>query len=58
MKAKVTLTFNDDTVDAFADMFGVEDYSKLPDIIRGMLLASINAEDDEQLDELTVEMVE
>ena len=58
MRAKVTLTFNDDTVDAFADMLGVDDYSKLPDIIRGMLFASINAWDDEQLDELTVEMVE
>ena len=57
MRAKVTLIFNDDTVDAFADMFGVEDYSKLPDIIRGMLLASIGAGDDEQLDNLTVEMV-
>ena len=30
MRAKATPTFNDDTVDAFADMFGVEDYSKLP----------------------------
>ena len=58
MKAKVTMIFNDDTVDAFADMFGAEDYSKLPNIIRGMLLASINAGDDEQLEELTVEMVE
>lgn len=58
MKAKVTLTFNDDAVDAFAYMFGVEDYSKLPGIIRGILLASINTGDDEQLGELTVEMVE
>ena len=58
MRAKITLTLNDDTVDAFADMLGVDDYSKLPDIIRGMLFASINAWDDEQLDELTVEMVE
>ena len=58
MRAKVTLIFNDDTVDAFADMFGVEDYSKLPDIIRGMLLASIGTGEDEQLDNLIVEMVE
>lgn len=30
MKAKVTLTFSDDTVEAFAEMFGIEDYSKIP----------------------------
>lgn len=58
MRAKITLTLNDDTVDAFADMLGVDDYSKLPDIIRGILIASIGARDVEQLDELTVEMVE
>ena len=57
MRAKITLTLNDDTVDAFADMLGVDDYSKLPDIIRGILIASIGARDVEQLDELTVEMV-
>ena len=61
MKAKVTLTFNDDTVDAFAKMFNIKDYSKLSEVLKAILIASIKTDvDDEtdELDELTVEMIE
>ena len=59
MRAKVTLTFNDDAVDAFAEMFSVKDYSKLPVVLEAVLRASLKADDDyEQIDSLTVEMVE
>ena len=59
MRAKVTLTFNDDAVDAFAEMFNIEDYSKLPTVLEAILRASLKVDDDyEQIDNLTVEMVE
>ena len=61
MKAKVTLTFNDDTVDTFAEMFGIEDYSKIPEVMRAILIASIKTDvgdESDELDELTVEMIE
>lgn len=61
MKAKVTLTFNDDTVETFAKMFNIKDYSKLPEVLKAILIASIKTDvDDEtdELDELTVEMID
>lgn len=59
MKAKVTMTFSDDAVDAFMEIFGIDDYSKIPEILRAVLNASIKAEDGaEQLDDITVEMEE
>ena len=59
MRAKVTLTFNDDAIDAFAEMFNIEDYSKLPIVLEAVIRAALKAEDNcEQLDSLTVEMVE
>lgn len=59
MKAKVTLTFSDETVDTFMDLFEIDDYSKMPEVLRALLIASIKMEDDaDQLDELTVEMIE
>ena len=59
MKAKVTMVFGDDVVDAFAEMFNIEDYSKLPIVLEAVLRASLKADDDyEQIDNLTVEMVE
>lgn len=59
MKAKVTLTFSDETVNTFMDLFDIDDYSKMPEVLRALLIASIKMEDDEdQLDELTVEMIE
>ena len=59
MKAKITITFGEDTVDTFMDLFNIDDYSKMPEVLRALLIASIKVEDDEdQLDELTVEMIE
>ena len=59
MKAKVTMMFNDDAVDAFAGMFSIEDYSKIPTVLEAVLRASLMVEDDyEQLDSMIVEMVE
>ena len=61
MKAKVTLTFSDDTVETFAKIFNIKDYSKLPEVLKSILVASIKTDvDDEsdELDELTVEMIE
>ena len=61
MKAKVTLTFNDDTVETFAKIFNIKDYSKLPEVLKSILVASIKTDvDDEsdELDELTVEMID
>lgn len=61
MKAKVTLTFNDDTVETFAKIFNIKDYSKLPEALKSILVASIKTDvDDEsdELDELTVEMID
>ena len=59
MKAKITLIFRDEMVDELKDMFGIEDYSKIPDVIKGLLASSIKAEnDDGALDDLTVEMVD
>lgn len=61
MKAKVTLTFNDDTVETFAKMFNIKDYSKLPEVLKAILIASIKTDvDDEsnELDELTIEMID
>lgn len=59
MKAKVTLTFSDETVGTFMDLFEIDDYSRMPDVLRAVLLASIKAENSgDQLDEVTVEMVE
>lgn len=59
MKAKVTMTFSDETVDTFMDLFEIDDYSRMPDVLRTVLLASIKAENSgDQLDEITVEMVE
>lgn len=59
MKAKVTLIFRDEMVDELKDMFGIEDYSKIPDVIKGLLASSIKAEnDDGALDDLTVEMID
>ena len=61
MKAKVTLIFNDNTVDAFAKMFNIKDYSKLSEVLKAILTASIktNVDDEtDELDELTVEMIE
>ena len=59
MKAKITLIFRDEMVDELKDMFGIEDYSKIPDVIKGLLASSIKAEnDDSALDDLTVEMID
>lgn len=59
MKAKVTMVFGDDVVDAFAEMFSIDDYSKLPTVLEAVIRAALKAEDNcEQLDSLTVEMVE
>ena len=61
MKAKVTLTFSEDAVETFAEMFNIKDYSKLPEVLKAILIASIKTDvDDEsdELDELTVEMIE
>ena len=58
MKAKVTMMFSDDAVDAFAKMFNIDDYSKVPAALEAVLRASLMVEDNyEQLDNLTVEMV-
>ena len=59
MKAKITITFGEETVDTFMDLFDIDDYSKMPEVLRALLIASIKMEDDEdQLDELAVEMIE
>ena len=59
MKAKITITFGEDTVDTFMDLFNIDDYSKVPEVLKALLIASIKMEDDEdQLDELAVEMIE
>ena len=61
MRARVTLTFSDETVTTFAEMFGIEDYSKIPESLKALLKASISSledESDEELDDLTVEMIE
>lgn len=59
MKAKVIMTFNDETVDTFMDLFEIDDYSRMSDVLRTVLLASIKAENSgDQLDEIPVEMVE
>lgn len=59
MKAKITITFGEDTVDTFMDLFDIDDYSKMPEVLKALLIASIKMEDDEdQLDELAVEMIE
>lgn len=59
MKARVTLTFSEEIVATFAEMFGIEDYSKLSTVLEAILRASLKADDDyEQIDNLTVEMVE
>lgn len=59
MKAKITIMFSDDAIDAFAKMFSIEDYSKLPTVLEAILRASLKADGDyEQIDNLTVEMVE
>lgn len=59
MKAKVTMMFSEGAVDAFAEMFSIKDYSKLPAVLEVILRASLKADDDyEQIDSLTVEMVE
>lgn len=61
MKAKVTLTFSEDAVETFAEMFNIKDYSKLPEVLKAILIASIKTDvDDEsdELDELTVEMID
>lgn len=53
------MMFSDDAVDAFAEMFSIKDYSKLPTVLEAVLRASLKADDNyEQLDNLTVEMVE
>lgn len=59
MKAKITITFGEDTVDTFMDLFNIDDYSKVPEVLKALLIASIKMEDDgDQLDELAVEMIE
>lgn len=61
MRARVTLTFSEETVNTFAEIFGIEDYSKIPEALKALLKASISSledESDEELDDLTVEMIE
>lgn len=59
MKAKVTMVFSEGAVDAFAEMFNVEDYSKLPATLEAFLLMTLKVHDEcELLDNLTVEMIE
>ena len=61
MKAKITLTFSEETVNTFAEMFGIEDYSKIPEVMRAILIASIKTDvgdESDELDELTVEMID
>ena len=59
MKARVTLTFSEEAVATFAEMFDIEDYSKLPTVLEAILRASLKTDDDyEQIDNLIVEMIE
>ena len=46
MKAKITILFDDETVETFQELFGVHDKEKTEKLIAGIIEASVQSRDD------------